>query len=302
MNEEENTPKEYDGKKYTAYEAQQRQRKLETSMRADRQQIELLTQGGANDDTITGAKVKYFQRQDEYVKFSKAMNLPQQWERVTIDGKNALGSKFPKKAESVNKITTENVAKLVDSGIIKEESKKPIMPITDRAIERVPKVDIDGYTEEQCIEIQKQHKELLKFSKEHNENREVAFVFRESLTDKIPLFGDDDYLDFGTSLSGKGDNLTILHNHPRNSSFSDVDISLFKNLKSLKTLTIVKNNGDVEFITKGDNFNDELFKLEYNRLKKKIIKNNTDAEYDKFINKLLSKTKAGVIWSEKNVS
>lgn len=99
MNEEENTPKEYNGKEYTAYEARQRQRQLETAMRADRQKIELLTQGGADDDTITGAKVRYFQRQDEYVKFSKAMNLPQQWERITVDGKNALGSKLPKKAE-----------------------------------------------------------------------------------------------------------------------------------------------------------------------------------------------------------
>lgn len=210
--------------------------------------------------------------------------------------------KNAEKAGNVNKISGETVANSSKGDTIKESSKKPITPITDNAINRVPKVNIDGYTEEQCIEIQKQHKELLKLSKEHNENREVAFVFREGLTDKIPLFGDDDYLDFGTSLSGKGDNLTILHNHPRNSSFSDVDISLFKNLKSLKTLTIEKNNGDVEFITKGDNFNDELFKLEYNRLKKKIIKNNTDAEFDKFINKLLSKTKAGVIWSEKNVS
>ena len=99
MNEEENTQKEYNGKQYTAYEAQQRQRRLETAMRADRQQIELLTQGGADYDTITGAKAKYFQRQDEYVKFSKAMGLPQQWERVTVNGKNALGSKLPKKAE-----------------------------------------------------------------------------------------------------------------------------------------------------------------------------------------------------------
>lgn len=99
MNEEENTPKEYNGKTYTAYEAQQRQRRLETAMRADRQQIELLTQGGADDDTITGAKVRYFQRQDEYVKFSKAMGLPEQWERITVNGKNALGSKLPKKAE-----------------------------------------------------------------------------------------------------------------------------------------------------------------------------------------------------------
>lgn len=118
MNEEENTPKEYNGKEYTAYEAQQRQRQLETATRADRQKIELLTQGGADYDTITGAKVRYFQRQDEYVKFSKAMNLPQQWERVTVDGKNALGSKLPKKAESVNKITAESVAKSGKSGII----------------------------------------------------------------------------------------------------------------------------------------------------------------------------------------
>lgn len=193
------------------------------------------------------------------------------------------------------------VEKSGDSGIIKEENKKPITPITDKAIERVPKVDIDGYSEEQRVEIQKQHKKILKFSKEQNDNKEVAFAFREDLTDKQIFLGSDDKLDFGTTLGGMGRDLTVLHNHPRNSSFSDVDISLFKNLKSLKTLTIVKNNGDVEFITKGDNFNDEVFKLEYNRLKKKMVKNNTDAEYDKFISKLLNKTKSGVIWSEKNI-
>lgn len=122
MNEEENTPKEYNGKEYTAYEAQQRQRQLETAMRADRQKIELLTQGGADDDTITGAKAKYFQRQDEYVKFSKAMNLPQQWERITVNGQNALGSKLPKKAGSVNKISDDKVAKSAESGIINKKT------------------------------------------------------------------------------------------------------------------------------------------------------------------------------------
>lgn len=142
MNEEENTPKEYNGRQYTAYEAQQRQRRLETAMRADRQQIELLTQGGANDDTITSAKVKYFQRQDEYVKFSKAMNLPQQWERVTIDGKNALGSKLPKKAGDVNKISGEAVAKLTESDIIK--TKKPL-EINIQLFAKIPKEKFTMY-------------------------------------------------------------------------------------------------------------------------------------------------------------
>lgn len=141
----------------------------------------------------------------------------------------------------------------------------------------------------------------MEFSKEQNDNKEVAFVFRKDLTDRRIFTGSDDELYFGSALSGMGEDMIVLHNHPRNSSFSDVDISLFKNLKLLKTLTIVKNNGKVEFITKGKNFNDEIFKLEYNRLKNKMIKNNTNIEYEKFINKLLNKTKSGVVWSEKDI-
>lgn len=314
MNAEENEPVEYNGKKYTKYEATQRQRRLETAMRAQRQKIKLLEEGGADEQAIINARARYVKTSDEYVNFSKSVGLSQQWDRVTVGSNTVKGITKPKKAEMPlrgiknvddGKIrgmnSNKHIANSSKGDILKEESKKSITPITDKAIERVPKVDIDGYSEEQRVEIQKQHKELLKFSKEHNQNKEVAFVFREDLTDKTPLLGADDHLDFGTSLSGKGNNLMILHNHPRNSSFSDVDISLFKNLKSLKTLTIVKNNGDVEFITKGDNFNDEVFKLEYNRLKKKMVKNNTDAEYDKFISKLLNKTKSGVIWSEKNI-
>ncbi len=314
MNAEENKPVEYNGKTYTKYEATQRQRRLETTMRAQRQKIKLLEEGGADEQAIINARARYVKTSDEYVNFSKSVGLSQQWDRVTVGSNTVKGIRKPKKAEMPlrgiknaddGKIrgmnSNKHIAKSKKGDILKEESKKSITPITDKAINRVPKVNINGYTDEQCNEIQKQHKELLRFSKEHNQNKEAAFVFREDLTDKTPLFGADDHLDFGTSLSGKGNNLMILHNHPRNSSFSDVDISLFKNLKSLKTLTIVKNNGNVEFITKGDNFNDEVFKLEYNRLKKKMVKNNTDAEYDKFISKLLNKTKSGVIWSEKNI-
>ena len=314
MNAEENKPVEYNGKNYTKYEATQRQRRLETTMRAQRQKIKLLEEGGADEQAIINARARYVKTSDEYVNFSKSVGLSQQWDRVTVGSNTVKGITKPKKAEMPlrgiknaddGKIrgmnSNKHIANSSKGDILKEESKKSITPITDKAINRVPKVNINGYTDEQCNEIQKQHKELLRFSKEHNQNKEVAFAFREDLTDKTPLLGADDHLDFGTSLSGKGNNLMILHNHPRNSSFSDVDISLFKNLKSLKTLTIVKNNGDVEFITKGDNFNDEVFKLEYNRLKKKMVKNNTDAEYDKFISKLLNKTKSGVIWSEKNI-
>lgn len=299
MNGEENAPKEYNGKQYTAYEAQQRQRRLETAMRADRQQIELLTQGGADDDTITGAKAKYFQRQDEYVKFSKAMGVPQQWERITVDGKNALGSKLPKKAESVNKITAESVAKSGKSGIIKEKSKKPITPITDKAISRIPKVDIEGYTEEQCLEIQKQHKELLKFSKEQNDNKEVAFVLKNDVSKMItePIKGTDEKIDFGSALQGK--DLFVMHNHPRNSSYSLNDIIEFIKNDSIKTFTIVKNDGNIEVLTKLKGYDRLSLLTELQRMGKKRIKTGSDSEYRKVIDKFLSKHQEGGLFEWK---
>lgn len=299
MNEEENTPKEYNGKEYTAYEAQQRQRQLETAMRADRQKIELLTQGGADYDTITGAKVRYFQRQDEYVKFSKVMGLPEQWERVTVNGKNALGSKLPKKAESVNKITAENVAKSGESGIIKEKSKKPITPITDKAISCIPKVDIEGYTEEQCLEIQKQHKELLKISKEQNDNKEVAFVLKNDVSKMItePIKGTDEKIDFGSALQGK--DLFVMHNHPRNSSYSLNDIIEFIKNDSIKTFTIVKNDGNIEVLTKLKGYDRLSLLTELQRMEKKRIKTGSDSEYRKVIDKFLSKHQEGGLFEWK---
>ena len=86
MNAEENTPKEWKGKEYTAYEALQKQRRLETTLRAQRQEIKLLEQGHASQDDILAAKARYFKTSSEYAEFSKEMGLPQQRERITVDG------------------------------------------------------------------------------------------------------------------------------------------------------------------------------------------------------------------------
>lgn len=91
MNAKENIPIEYAGKEYTKYEALQRQRKLETQMRAERQKISLLTSGGAYAEDIINAKCRYRGTSQEYTAFSTAMELPQQRARVTIDGLGNIG-------------------------------------------------------------------------------------------------------------------------------------------------------------------------------------------------------------------
>lgn len=70
------------GKEYNAYQATQRQRQLETAMRAQRERVQLLRQAGADKDTITEFQCKYQATLQEYRAFSKKMRLETQMERV----------------------------------------------------------------------------------------------------------------------------------------------------------------------------------------------------------------------------
>lgn len=82
---EEDTPRYFKGKGYTAYEATQKQRQMETAMRAQRERVHLLKQGGADDDEVMLARCRYQGQLDEYARFSKKMGLVQQRERIYLD-------------------------------------------------------------------------------------------------------------------------------------------------------------------------------------------------------------------------
>ena len=86
MIQEENRPRSYRGREYTTYTALQKQRKMELQMRAQRQEIALLKEGGGSTLDILAAQARYRTIMNEYVSFSKAMNMPQQMERVYMDG------------------------------------------------------------------------------------------------------------------------------------------------------------------------------------------------------------------------
>ena len=270
-------------------------------MRAQRQKIKLL-QDGKTDDSLDKdimlARARYRGLSQEYREFSKVMSLPEQRQRVTVDGLGSIGRGKVKVDKSVNK-KPKPLKSGVDSGIIREQSKKPITKITDSAINRVPKVDIPTYTDEQNSFIQKQHKELLQYAVDENEHKEVAFAFNDRL-EKIGegFQGTDDKLDLGNALIGKGKDLIVMHNHPRNSSFSNQDIALF-NSPIIKTLTIVKNNGNVEFVTKLLNEFDYVYnQMAFERLTNKYKKTGSVAEYNKAISVYLNKLqeKGEILW------
>ncbi|WP_162300659.1 phage minor capsid protein [Anaerosacchariphilus polymeriproducens] len=110
MNAKENEKKSFAGKEYTAYEATQRMRQMETQMRAQRQRIKLLESGNADNDDIITAKVKYQAISQQYVQFANAMDLPQERQRVYGDGLGRVGG-------------GKGIAKTNPSDIIKERIK-----------------------------------------------------------------------------------------------------------------------------------------------------------------------------------
>jgi len=149
------------------------------------------------------------------------------------------------------------------------------------------------------LEIQKQHKELLKFSKEQNDNKEVAFVLKNDVSKMItePIKGTDEKIDFGSALQGK--DLFVMHNHPRNSSYSLNDIIEFIKNDSIKTFTIVKNDGNIEVLTKLKGYDRLSLLTELQRMGKKRIKTGSDSEYRKVIDKFLSKHQEGGLFEWK---
>lgn len=92
QNRKENTPKTFNDKEYTLYEAKQRQRQMETAMRAQREKVQLLQAGGADPDDVMLARAKYQGQLNEYSRFCKKMDLTEERERIYYDMRGRIAT------------------------------------------------------------------------------------------------------------------------------------------------------------------------------------------------------------------
>jgi len=207
MNEKENTPKEWDGKMYTSYEASQRQRRMETSIRAWKRKIKLLQDGGASDDVITAAKCRYRTLMDEYVRFSEAMKMPQQKERFYIGKQAKKKDGLAAGKSSVGGIPKHDPPKLLKK--IKFSDRRMVM------------------------------KEIAEFEVGAvKKNIETACVITKN-GEVYQCFGIKDRVFVDSDLKEKLHGAIISHNHPISETtftFSNDDLSLFLeyNLETLR--------------------------------------------------------------------
>ena len=119
MRAEESKKHEYNGKEYTKYEASQRQRRLERTIAARRHAVDLLEEGGADEQTIQNARASFQAVSQEYTRFSKAMGLPQQRERV---GTALAGMKYEENPAPKPMKTNTQTVEISSKGIDKPEN------------------------------------------------------------------------------------------------------------------------------------------------------------------------------------
>lgn len=117
--EAERQTEEYNGKSYNRYEATQAQRQLETKMRAQRAYVKNLQRGGASPEDVMAAKARYLNTLHQYQTFSKKMKLPEQMERVYMDGLGRIAPGQVRKSR-ISNIKKKTAAEIFDVEITKE--------------------------------------------------------------------------------------------------------------------------------------------------------------------------------------
>ena len=158
QNRKENQKRLFHGREYDTYGALQHQRRLERTIRKQKQDVQLLEKSGADPDKITAAKSRLRHTNKTYVEFSKEMGLRQQRERLKI-GEEKPTKAFKHTVENqkrnviMNSSDTKEVADVHTVGKIDREIYKCItndivtdeVVITDNQIQHILDRHPDAY-------------------------------------------------------------------------------------------------------------------------------------------------------------
>lgn len=122
---------DYDGRHFTKYEATQRQRKLERSIRKQKRRILAAEQNPNDKERLQQARIKYQVLDQEYKRFSKAAGLRLQHERMEMAGFGAKQAREAARNDSV----AEYIGKSVGAKAKNYKVHNPVtgedMPLTE---------------------------------------------------------------------------------------------------------------------------------------------------------------------------
>ena len=112
---------DFEGKHYTLYEATQRQRSLERSIRKIKRKI-LIDEATGDAEKLQWDQIRLVRTREEYHRFSKAAGLPEQFERMEKAGFTWKHGKAAEKAAKRNNLLQKTVAKEDEHVIINKKA------------------------------------------------------------------------------------------------------------------------------------------------------------------------------------
>lgn len=151
----------------------------------------------------------------------------------------------------------------IEDVVALEQAKKRDhkIAVTDVAIDKVPLVQVKGFSAEQNLRLQEAHKEILRIAKTQNDSNEVLGVYLHDFSRRVHVLGNE----FGVVpsenleamslfFSARRNEIMYLHNHPSTNKFSLADIMEFIRYGQIGLLSVVTNQGEIYVLNKGPQY------------------------------------------------
>ena len=232
-----------DGIHYTGYQATQMQRSLERAIRRQKNRIRV--------DETAGDKEKLAQDQTKleilrqrYQEFSGKAGLRTQEERTEAAG---FGEK--------------RFSNPVRDGILNDTEYRGI-PVTEDAIQRVPLIQPDGWSQEQAERLREAHRELLRLVQDKPIGTEAGAVYTSDMKLIERRVGTE--RDFQINLPHCSIPHIVVHNHPSGEIFSHTDLVPFVMNENMQAITAIGNSGSIYMLLKTDDYDGFGFLRAYN--------------------------------------
>lgn len=225
-------PFTYEGRQYTAYEAQQQMRKMERAMRRQKDRC-IVADAVGDKDAFTAASIKLRRQKDYYEDFCKAAGTYTEYERTFVSGYNRqLAAKTGAVTRKQNAFKNAQIT-LTNSGnggIIKEERKRLI----------------DSFNAAQSIdEVKEYAKNVLGFDYRQYDkfNLDAANMVNREITKMYDVFGD---IHKGGYLDG------IVHDTSRNKDWTaayqkDFHVVIMKDVSGKNALSRLAKDAKENF-------------------------------------------------------
>lgn len=170
--------------------------------------------------------------------------------------------------------------------IFSQQSRKKKQNITDETIQKMRVVEIEGFDREELEKINRLQKEVLCESEKNNKSNEVGILLNLLDWTYVVVYGNETGISLRQNdkakqllLTAPTHSLVFLHNHPKNSGFSERDIETFLTADTILMMSVACNNGRQYFLKKEADF-DKNYALQFYE---KIFENTESGSVKEFL-------------------